>query len=78
MQEYLQHIASEGDRWDSLSYLYYGDATAYEQIVTANPHVPMLATLSAGDVVLIPIIDETQTKISSADVPFWLRAGRND
>lgn len=74
MQEYLQHIASEGDRWDSLSYLYYGDATAYEQIVTANPHIPMLATLSAGDVVLIPIIDAIDNQpVNLLNIPPWLR-----
>lgn len=77
MKEYLQHIVSDGDRWDSLAYRYYGDATAYEQIIADNSHLPITATLSAGDIVLIAIIDETNKPSHHADVPFWLRAGAN-
>ena len=75
-KEYLQHIASQGDRWDSLSYQYYGDATDYERIITANPDIAITTTLAAGAIVLIPIIDEIQAQTTTADIPFWLRAGR--
>ena len=69
---YLQHIASDGDRWDSLSYQYYGDATAYEQIITANRHLPITAMLTAGQIVFIPIINKP--KAHGADtIPPWLR-----
>lgn len=75
-KEYLQHIASQGDRWDTLSYLYYGDATGYERIITANSDMAITTTLAAGAIVLIPIIDEVQAQPTIAAVPFWLRAGR--
>lgn len=74
-QEYLQHIASDGDRWDSLSYQYYGDAIGYERIITANDDMAISTVLTAGAIVLIPIIDEIQAQPTTADVPFWLRAG---
>lgn len=74
-KEYLQHIASQGDRWDSLSYQYYGDATDYERIITANSDMAITTTLAAGAIVLIPIIDEIQAQPTIAAVPFWLRAG---
>lgn len=69
---YLQHISSDGDRWDSLSYQYYGDATAYEQIIVANRHLPITTTLTAGQIVFIPIINKP--KANGVDiVPPWLR-----
>ena len=74
-QEYLQHIASDGDRWDSLSYQYYGDAIGYERIITANDDMAISTVLTAGAIVLIPIIDEIQAQPTIAAVPFWLRAG---
>lgn len=69
---FLQHIASDGDRWDSLSYQYYGDATAYERIIVANRHLSITTILSAGQIVFIPII--TKPKANGADtMPPWLR-----
>ena len=71
-QGYLQHIASDGDRWDSLSYQYYGNATAYEQIITANRHLPITTTLTAGQIVFIPMISKPKTSFDHT-VPPWLR-----
>ncbi|WP_019672316.1 tail protein X [Psychrobacter lutiphocae] len=72
---YLQHIASAGDRWDSLSYQYYGDATAYEQIIIANKHLPITATLIAGQIVFIPII---QKPAPAVQIPAWLKADNDE
>lgn len=68
--QYLQHLASEGDRWDSLAYQYYGDSTGYERIIASNRHLPIGATLSAGQIVFIPIINDDRT---TTNIPAWLR-----
>lgn len=68
---YLQHITSEGERWDSIAYRYYGDALAYEGIIAANPALPITAHLSAGQVLLIPVIAPADTV--TEDIPPWLR-----
>ena len=75
MTDYLQHIASEGDRWDSLSYQYYGNALAYEQIIIANRHLTINATLTAGQIIFIPIIDPPP---QPKDVPIWLQEDDDD
>ncbi|AWY21264.1 tail protein X [Moraxella bovis] len=68
--QYLQHLATEGDRWDTLAHQYYADATDYERIIASNRHLPIEATLSAGQIVFIPII----VKDTNAHaVPAWLR-----
>lgn len=73
---FLQHMASDGDRWDNLSYQYYADATAYEQIIVANRHLPITTTLTAGQIVFIPII--TAPRNQRNDIPPWLREDSND
>lgn len=70
MTEYLQHIASDGERWDTLSYQYYGNAINYEVIIKANRHLAIKPTLGAGQVVLIPII---APPLSNNPPPPWLR-----
>lgn len=67
---YLNHITTEGERWDLLAYRYYGNALLYERIVTANPHVPLTPTLSSGLTLSIPLIEQQDL---SEDLPPWLR-----
>nr|MBW4056874.1 hypothetical protein [Pseudomonadota bacterium] len=35
---YIEYITSEGDRWDTIAWRYYGDPLAYEGIILANPN----------------------------------------
>ena len=71
VKEYLQHIASDGDRWDTLSYQYYADPMGYERIISANRHLPINTTLKAGQIVFIPIITVNNT--TKGELPPWLR-----
>lgn len=70
-REFLQHIASDGDRWDTLSYQYYADPMGYQRIISANRHLPINATLQAGQIVFIPIITVNNT--TKSEIPPWLR-----
>lgn len=70
MGQYLQHITTEGERWDQLAWHYYGDPMAYKRLIEANPHVPVTNTLLAGVHLSIPVIDDTQI---SESLPPWLR-----
>ncbi|ATV43115.1 tail protein X [Pectobacterium brasiliense] len=69
---HLEHITTQGERWDTLSYLYYGDPLGYPRIIAANPHVPIVPLLPSGVVVLIPIIEQAETS-KAEDTPPWLR-----
>lgn len=70
MEQFLQHITTEGERWDQLAWYYYGDPMAYERLIQMNPHVAVSNTLPAGILLAIPVIDDTQT---SENLPPWLR-----
>lgn len=68
--EVIEHITSEGDRWDLLAWQYYGDPTLYEPIVVANPEVPITPILPSGIRLLIPIIDDSEM-IGPEGLPPW-------
>lgn len=69
MSGYLEHITADGDRWDNLAWHYYGDATRYEEIIKANPDVPIIPILPAGVRLLIPVLDPPTTTVPG--LPEW-------
>lgn len=68
--EVIEHITVDGDRWDNLAWHYYGDAIAYEQIIAANPEVPIVPILPGGIKLLIPVIEDDETE-SATELPPW-------
>ncbi len=52
---YLEHITTQGERWDNLAWRYYGDALSYERIIAANPHVAVIPVLPSGVRSLYPL-----------------------
>ena len=70
MSGYLEHITKDGDRWDLIAWQYYGDAMRYEEIILANPDVPIWPVLPAGVRLLIPVLD-TETQADAAGLPPW-------
>lgn len=66
---YLEHITTDGERWDNWRH-YYGDALAYERIIAANPHVAIYPVLPSGIQLIIPVISVNKTL---SEIPPWLR-----
>lgn len=65
----------EGDRWDMISYRFYGHPDYYKEIIKANPYLPesvkKAALLPAGVLLEIP---ELETKIVyPEELPPWKR-----
>ncbi|EDS5484656.1 tail protein X [Salmonella enterica] len=67
---YLEHITSDGERWDQIAYRYYGDPMGYSRIIMANPHIAVTPVLSAGQRLAIPVIDDHRV---TGDLPPWLQ-----
>jgi phage tail protein X len=68
---HLNHITTDGERWDSLAHKYYGDVTEMARLIAANPHIPIVETLPGGLTVAIPIIDAAND--IDSDLPAWKR-----
>ncbi|ACO74623.1 Putative inner membrane protein [Laribacter hongkongensis HLHK9] len=71
--EYIEHITSSGERWDTLAWRYYGDATLYRPIIEANPHLRILPSLAAGLPVRIPVLESDADTLPPEDLPPWKR-----
>lgn len=67
---YLIHTTTEGERWDSLAWKYYGDAHRYQPIMAANPDVPLTPALPSGLRLAIPLLEQ---QASTEDLPPWMR-----
>lgn len=68
---YLEHITTEGERWDLLAWRYYRDPMGYERIMAANPGVSRDPVLTGGVRLLIPVIEAPDTL--TEDLPPWKR-----
>lgn len=69
MTEYYSYITKDCDRWDLIAYKFYKNATLYEEIIKANPNVPIEPVLPAGIKLKIPVIEESET--IKFDLPPW-------
>lgn len=69
MTEFYSYITKDGDRWDLIAYKYYKNPTMYEEIIKANPNVPIETILPAGINLKIPILEESST--IKFDLPPW-------
>lgn len=71
----IEHHVLEGQRWDTLAWIYYGDATAYGRIVQANPALDITTHLEAGTIVLVPVLPlaDVQLVQEQDNLPPWKR-----
>jgi len=73
MAAIVEYIVKEGDRWDSIAFKAYGDATKYAGIIEANPSAVISPILDPGQRLIIPIVEQTDIEIDSEDLPPWKR-----
>jgi phage tail protein X len=71
--QFIEHTTYAGERWDLLSWQYYGNPALYSMIIMANPNVPIEAVFEAGITLAIPIIQQ-QSVIASGLPPWKLAA----
>jgi phage tail protein X len=66
------YITKAGDRWDWISYQFYGTCDLYKEIIKANPQLPIeiIASpiLPAGIELVIPDIEVHETV---KELPPW-------
>lgn len=71
MAEFTEYTTIDGDRWDTVAWKAYGDATLYPQIAEANPDIPLTAVLPAGVRLLVPVLE--RATIDKNVLPPWKR-----
>jgi phage tail protein X len=71
MSQLTEYITKEGDRWDTIAYAAYGDASEIQRLIEANPTVPIDPVLPAGVRLLVPIIETVSVEIDDKLLPPW-------
>jgi phage tail protein X len=73
MQQFIPHITTAGERWDTIAWKYYGDATLFGPIIQTNPQIAIEAVFEAGLNIGVPILVVNQAAQNQSDLPPWKR-----
>lgn len=65
------HVTIGGQRWDQISFQYYGSGNYGNDIITANPGVPVYDILPDGVVLQIPIKATAAVQTAQESLPPW-------
>ena len=68
MTEYYLYKTKNNDRWDTIAQRFYGDCTKYNEIISANPHIPIDTVIEEGIDMIIPIKEKTSQTL---DLPWF-------
>lgn len=66
---YVPYTTKEGDRWDTLAYKYFGDATQINALIMANPGVSIVDAFDPGTQLAVPLIAEPSAGVTAS--PPW-------
>lgn len=70
MSQYIEHIASAGDTFDTLALAAYSEERMATVLIEANPDLSDMVIFEGGELVRIPIVEKIQTQDS---LPPWRR-----
>ena len=70
--EYIERFTLDGDRWDQIATLYYGDASRISPLAEANEHLRLLPVLPGGLPVRVPILEDDNNLLPE-ELPPWKR-----
>jgi phage tail protein X len=72
-QQFIPHLTVAGERWDTLAWKYYGDATLFGPIIQTNPQIAIEAVFEAGLNIGVPMLVVNQAMQNVEDLPPWKR-----
>ena len=73
MSEFVEYVTKQGDRWDTIAFKAYGDASLVNGIIEANTAIVISPILEAGVRVKVPVLESGEVQIDSELLPPWKR-----
>lgn len=73
MANFVEYVAKQGDRWDTIAFKAYGDATLINGLIEANQTIVISPILEVGTRVIVPILEQGDIQIDSELLPPWKR-----
>lgn len=71
MADLTSYTTKQGDRWDTVAFKAYGDATRINELIAANPNVPIGDEIAANTILNVPVIPEPT--LDTNLLPPWKR-----
>lgn len=71
MADVVQYIVVDGERWDTIAQKAYGKPSFFQNIIAANPLVPITTRIAGGTVLTIPIIENNSVQTDKELLPPW-------
>lgn len=73
MANFVEYVVKQGDRWDTIAFKAYGDATLINGLIEANTSIIISPILEIGTRVIVPILEQGDIQIDSELLPPWKR-----
>jgi len=73
MENSVEYVTKQGDRWDTIAFKAYGDASLINGIIEANTSIVISPILEVGTRVIVPILELGEIQIDSELLPPWKR-----
>lgn len=67
----VNYKTKQGDRWDLLSFRFYGSVKSMNILIDANPTIPMSGVIDINTNLIVPILDDSSDSILTVNVPPW-------
>jgi hypothetical protein len=71
MADVTQYITKEAQRWDNVAHAAYGKGSLFQDIIEANPGIPVTAILPTGTVLNIPVKEDGIVTTDKEKLPPW-------
>lgn len=71
MAKFTRYTTKFGDRWDTVAYAAYGDVLGMNDIIRANPQVPLYPVFPSGLTINIPV--KERPEVTKSNLPPWRR-----
>lgn len=68
---YKEYTVKQGDTWDVVAWTFYNDPQAMEELIRANPHIPLAPYLPFGERMIIPERSVAAPTLANSQVPPW-------
>lgn len=70
---FTEYVVKQGDRWDTIAFKAYGDASLIAGLIEANVAVVISPILEVGTRLVVPILEDGNIQLDSELLPPWKR-----
>lgn len=67
----VKYTTQQGDTWPAIAHRAYGEFHRWTEIAAANPKLPLSATLAAGTIVWVPVVEAIVSTSTQIGQPPW-------